>query len=245
MKKTSFIAALFATCMISTSVLAADTGGQSPWINPFIGFSTAPHSTQGDIGAVYSIDNNLNQNGWLVRGEFFIGGYDYNHVSSSRVKQDVSYQGGSAMAGYHWHFQNQSLLSLYGGLEVQNNDNSDATAFVRGSSVGPKLQAEFETPFLNNKFYSYSMASYTTAWDSYSMMTKVGYRIEPMVSVGPELAVLGDDRVGNARMGGFVGFNVTKDLKMIGAAGYNFGTDTHVIGGTSGLYGTIHICTTF
>src|SRR5437667_141394 len=69
------------------------------WLNVFGGVAVVPQSWFADIGAVWAFDRNLDDDGWVARLRGGSGHYSYR-LFSGRTN-DVDFQTGEAMLGYH------------------------------------------------------------------------------------------------------------------------------------------------
>jgi hypothetical protein len=194
-----------------------------------------------DAGAVAAFNRNLNLPGWLFRIRGGGGHYDYNR--SATLEQGVDYQVGEVMLGYQW-FMGPSRISVYAGPNVENHDNNDPLAEVAGTKWGFKAQGEIFTNFAPN-WYSLVLGTYSTAFSSYFALGKLGYRVTPFISIGPEVAALGNDRFDAVRTGPFVAFDVTPSTQLILSGGYSWDERHDALNDNSGAYGTMHVRTTF
>lgn len=211
------------------------------WLNVFAGFSTSPDSNYGEAGAVFAINGNLRTDGWLVRLKGGFGHYNYN--SAPGVERGVDFSTGDFMVGYQKFF-GPTLLSLYVGANVQDHDNDDPLAEVKGTKWGAKVRAELYTA-LSDRWYGLVSGEYSSAFDSYFAQGKLGYVIVPGVSVGPELAALGNDRFDDIRYGAFVAFDLARSAQLILSGGYADDTRANALNDHSGGYFTAHVRANF
>jgi hypothetical protein len=240
-----------ATLLLATlgSALAADLPTKAPpsvfapapWAVVFGGAAVDQAGYFGDAGMVGAFNRNLNQDGWLFRVRGGAGHYDY--FRSPSVKQDVDYQVGEVMLGYQ-KFIGTARFSLYAGANVEHHANDDPNAVVKGTEWGFKIQGEVYNDF-SAKWYGLLLATYSTAFNSYFALGKVGYRINSVVSFGPEVTGLGNDRFDNVRGGGFVAVNITNSTQFIVSGGYAWDERRDSLNDTSGGYGTVHVRTLF
>jgi hypothetical protein len=208
-----------------------------PSVNPFGGFAADESGWFADAGLVAAFNRNLSLPGWLVRVRGGGGHYEYNREPG--VTQGVSYQVGEVMLGYQW-FLGASRVSLYAGGNVEHHDNNDPLAVVAGTEWGFKAQGEIFTNFGPN-LYGFVLATYSTAFDSYFALGKLGYRVTPVISFGPEVAALGNERFDYVRAGPFVAFDVTPSTQIILSGGYSWDENSDALNDHSGGYGTIHV----
>lgn len=242
--------ALLASTCLAGSAYAADMAYPTkapplttpvPWVNVFVGFAAAPNSYFGDVGGVFALNRNLNTNGWLIRLRGGAGHYDYNRAVG--LSQGVGFQVGEAMIGYQW-FAGATRFSAYLGANVEHHNNSDPTATISGTKAGIKGQAEIYAP-LTDRAYVLALGNYSSAWSSYFVMGKVGYRVLDRVSIGPEVAALGNTRFDAVRAGPFVSFDLTQSAQLILSGGYSWDTKRNALNDNSGAYGTIHLRSNF
>ena len=216
--------------------------GAGPWGQLWAGADVAPDSTFGYAGAVFAFNNhNLNQDGWLFRVSG--GGGDYRYNLAPGVSQGVDFEAGDITVGYQT-FIGQTRLTGYLGGYIENDANPDPLATVKGTRAGVKVQGEIFTPFMPN-WYAFLLGSYTSAWNNFLLIGRLGDQITPAVSVGPEVMGLGNDRYDEVRAGGFLSFNVTTLTQFIVSAGYNWDTRANSLNDHSGGYATVHMRSAF
>jgi len=209
-----------------------------PWIAGFTGFSALKDASYGYVGAVAAANNNLNVDGLLFRSSFGAGQYSYETVPG--VRQGVSFQQADAMMGYHMVL-GPAHLSAYGGLELQNHDNADITAQVRGTHVGGKGQLELYSP-IGADFYGFALGSFSSNFNSFYTMAKVGYRITDRLSFGPEGRRDGNYRYDHAATGGFVAYNFGwADVALSGGYQFDLRTVAPGVENASGGYGAVNL----
>jgi hypothetical protein len=216
----------------------------TPWINVFGGFAAAPHSYFGDAGAVFALNRNLNTDGWLLRLRGGAGHYEYNRTAS--LEQKVDFEVGELMLGYQTFIGPATRVSFYAGANVENHDNDDPLAKVKGTKWGFKGQGEIFHQF-NASWYGLLLGTYSTAFDSYFILGKLGYKVSPAVAVGPEVAFLGNDRFDRIHVGGFVAFDVNwaTASQIILSAGYAIDTRDNSLTNNDGVYGKVHLRASF
>jgi hypothetical protein len=207
------------------------------WLNLFGGAAVDKSGWFADAGMVAAFNRNLNQAGWLFRIRGGGGHYEYNRAPG--FVQGVDYAVGEVMLGYHV-FVGRSRLTGYLGANVEQHDNPDPGATVKGTEWGAKVQGEIFTDHTPH-MYSFVLATYSTAYDSYFALGKVGFRWLPQFSVGPEAMALGNDRFDSTRAGGFVAFEVTRSSSVIFSGGYAWDTRRDSLNDHSGGYGTVHL----
>ncbi len=211
------------------------------WINAFAGVTVVPQSVYGEAGAVFALNHNLATDGFLFRIKGGGGGYSYNRTPV--LKQNASFETGDIMLGYQ-KFVGATRLTLYAGANVENHDNTDPLATVRGTKVGAKVLGELYTEF-NPSTYALVSGSYATDFRNYFTMAKLGFKILPNVSIGPEIAQLGNQRFDAFRAGPFVAFDLTQSAQFILSAGYYDDERKNALNNHSGAYGEVHLRSNF
>jgi opacity protein-like surface antigen len=245
------LAASLLAVLSASAVSAADipykappqVGAPAPWINLFGGFAGTRHSYFGDAGAVIALNRNLQTDGWLLRLRGGAGHYEYNRTAT--LEQQVDFQVGEVMLGYH-RLIGATRYSVYAGPNVEHHDNSDPLAVVKGTKWGAKVQGEIFHQF-NPSWYGLLLGTYSTAFDSYFALAKLGYKITRTIAVGPEVASLGNDRFDHVHVGGFVAFDVfpATASQVIVSAGYTIDMRDEPFTNNNGAYGKIHLRTSF
>jgi hypothetical protein len=237
--------------LLAGSAMAADMPTKAPavsaisppayWLNTFGGLAVDESGWFADLGGVVAFNRNLDLPGWLLRVRGGGGHYEYNRTAT--LSQGVDYQVGEAMLGYQI-FSGPTRLTLYAGGNVEHHDNPDPLATVAGTEFGFKAQGELFSSFAPN-WYALLLANYSTAFQSYFVLGKLGYKVTNIVSVGPEAAALGNDRYDAVRAGGFVGIDITPTTMVILSGGYSWDQHADILNDHSGGYGTLHIRSLF
>lgn len=221
--------------------LAPVTAAPAAWVNLFGGAAVVPDAYYFDAGAVVALNRNLAQPGFLVRINGGAGHYVYNRTAT--LEQGVDFQAGELMIGYQTFF-GATRLSAYIGPNVEHHDNPDPLADVAGTRWGVKAQGEIFAP-LSDNLYLFGLGNVSSAWSSYFLMGKLGYKVLPSIAVGPEAAALGNDRYDAVRAGGFLAFDVGAMSQIIVSGGYSWDTNSDALNDHSGAYATLHIRTSF
>jgi hypothetical protein len=227
------LAAATLLCMVSTqAAMAAD-----PVLDVFGGFSVQPYSTYGYAGGVSPMNGNLNVDGFLTRLSVGIGSFSYQTTPGAR--QGVGQQQADAMVGYQLYLD-AARLSVYGGVELQNYDNTDVAAAIRGAQIGAKGQVELYSP-IGPKFFGFALGTLSSNYTSYYTKAKIGYRITEAISFGPEGSAQGNSQYDQVSTGGAFGFRVGRTEFYL-SGGYVWDLRSQGGGGpsgpgSSGLYG--------
>lgn len=217
------------------------------------GFDFAENSHEGWTGLFFALNRDLSKDGFILRILGTAGSYDY---SDGTQKFDSDYFQGDVMLGYQivrggWD------IAAYVGVDYIDYDITPDDPFnkLRGDDVGFKAAYYIETNGSDGRpFYFQSHGSYSTAFDTYYALARVGYDFGRF-TLGPEAWVLGDTSWNAHRIGGFVDFEVPiKGIysRISLSAGYQFIDDVDTVGGFAhgknaedGAYGTIKFTTAF
>ena len=177
----------------------------------FGGLAVAPHSIYGYGGGVFSINRDLNKDGWLLR---IVGGDGhYSYYRAAGLKQSVDFQSGTVSLGYQ-AFLGSVRISGYVGADVENHDNSDPLAQIKGTKWGVKGQGEIYAP-IGSVGYVYLLGTMSSVWDNYFVLGKLGYNVTKSISIGPEAMALGNDRFDAVRVGPFISIAVLPNVDVI------------------------------
>jgi hypothetical protein len=217
------------------ATLVYEPGG--PSINAFGGFAGGPDSWFMNAGAVYALNRNLNLPGWLVRLHGGAGSYEYNRRVG--LVQTVNFESVDAMVGYQTFF-GAARLTGYVGVNVENHNNDDPLATVKGTETGVKVQGEIFAP-LNDQAYLFALGTYSSAFNTYFVIGKAGLRVFGPASIGPEVIALGNDRFDAVRAGPFLAVDMGRSVQLIFSGGYSWDQRADSLNDHSGGYGTVHV----
>jgi hypothetical protein len=130
--------------------------------------------------------------------------------------------------------------SGYIGAQVQHHDNNPALdpAGLNGTKWGVAAQGEIYAP--TSLGYALLLGQVSSVHSSYFVMGKLGYNVNPVLSVGPEVAALGSKRFDAVRAGLFAALNFTPNAQIILSGGYNW-DGGNAFRDNNGAYGTIHV----
>jgi len=121
----------------------------APWVDLFGGLTFSPDSTYGEGGAVLALNRNLDAPGWLFRFKGGGGYYEYNRAPG--LVQGVDFDTFDIMGGYQV-FLGPTRVTGYLGGNIEDHQNGDPLATVKGSKAGVKAQGEIFTQ-LNPSWY--------------------------------------------------------------------------------------------
>jgi hypothetical protein len=201
---------------------------------------------EGYLGLYFALNRDLDRDGFIVRLLGTRGLYDY---TDNDIGFDGKYWQGDAMLGYQW-VRGGIDFAVYLGVDYQDykiSPNDPASKLI-GDEVGFKVAVDLESNGRTNSPYYYNLTgSYSTAFDTYYALGRVGYTFGRF-TIGPEAWVLGDLTGDAQRIGGFLKFDVSLGGATSGSialsGGYQFVDDHNGSGpnskfGEEGAYGTL------
>ena len=205
----------------------------------FSGIDVSKFSTSGWVGTLIAPSKDLDTSGprvWVV-GE--AGGYMY--FSGATAFRGV-YESGEVLAGYGFEGDNYSINLLAGPNAVNHVVSPyDPTNHVQGTEGGIKVRADaYLTP--TTGMMSYTEGEYSTAFQTYWARQKFGFDVTngQQIYVGPEVAVLGDERFNQWRVGGHISNMKVGKLEIDISAGF---ADDSIVGKSA--YGHLELSENF
>lgn len=198
---------------------------------------------EGYLGFYSALNGDLSREGWVFRLFGTRGSYEYG----GGIANSSDWWQGDAMIGYQW-VRGRVDVGVYVGVDYQNYDLQvpDPTNELRGSETGFKVAVDIESNGRDNSPWYFALnGSYSTAFDTYYALARVGYDFG-RVTVGPEGWLLGDVTGDAQRLGAFVRFDLPLGGGNVGAltfsAGHQFGDDVVFSRGfDEGVYGTVNL----
>lgn len=196
-------------------------------------------------GIYLALNGDLDKDGLIFRVVGSYGQYDF-YDGTNNI--DADYTQGDALLGYQIIRDDTTYSVLVGvGLERHSLSPASPSTRLNGSEVGFKVAWGAETErYKQSPLYWAIRGDYTTAFDTYYTIGRIGYDIGRFV-IGPEGWLLGDDSGDAQRVGAFALYDLNLGNK-VGtvsvSAGYQF-VDNHnsVSGGDyfgeEGAYGTV------
>lgn len=184
------------------------------------------HSWSVYTGLTSSLGGSLWENGWRIR---LGGGYGEYSYSSTRwtgsavvvAPFDGTVTFADALIGYQQQWSSLTL-KMFAGVAAQHNSVTpiDIESSVRGSRVGAKGAIEAWLDIGASAFAQLDL-SYTTIYDAYASRLRLGYKVTPQLSIGPEAGLNGNVDYDSGRVGAFVRYDGAKGEISIsaGAAG--------------------------
>ena len=181
-----------------------------PWMEAWSGFGMSNGFYGGWFGAVIALNQTRNvwADGFVIRVEGLGGHYRYTTTGLPTGVSRVPMVDGALMLGYR-KVLGSTTITVYGGLNAAYHDNKDPTARVRGAETNVKVLAELYSqlsPFQD----VYAQASFSGAFQKWSVLLRPGFSIRQDVWVGPELQAFGNEgAIGSSpykegRVGAFV-----------------------------------------
>lgn len=154
-------------------------------------------------GFMASLSGERGQPGWLVKWNTGTGEYNYH---TGREGASIIYSGKvimhDLMLGYYFR-ENDFIAKVYLGANYTEHRISpfDVGNQVQGVVVGAKAQAELWYRFANKGWSSLDL-SYSSAFDDYLALGRVGYDLSSSLSFGLEGSVAGNMNYNSSRLGG-------------------------------------------
>lgn len=171
-----------------------------PWAEGWAGFGVTNNWYGGYIGGNYALNaqRDVWADGVVLRVDGFGGHYDYTTMFVPGGRANVTYGGGDFMVGYRKvipGFFQTTTLTGYVGAEVQDHQNPDPTADVRGTEWGVKVIGDMYSR-INQYQDLFAMVSLSTAFDTWLLLARPGFMVTAPGStvqlwVGPDMSVFG------------------------------------------------------
>jgi len=171
----------------------------APWAEGWMGFGGQNNWYGGWAGFNYAFNHNAWSDGFILRGEGGGGHYDYTNTNFPGGFVNVTYGTGAALLGYRkvlngFIGQTMVLTGLV-GAEVQDHNNPDTTAAVRGTQWGVKFAADVYTRLTQYQDF-FGQASFSSAFDTWLVVARPGWLLPTFVSgtelwIGPDMQVFG------------------------------------------------------
>jgi outer membrane immunogenic protein len=205
----------------------------------FSGVDVSKYSVSGWVGTLVAPWKDLNTSGarvWVV-GES--GGYKY--IDGGTTFHGI-YESGEVLVGYGFEGDNYSINFLAGPNAINHMVSPyDTTNRVQGTEGGIKVRADaYLTPTTSTM--NYTEGEYSTAFRTYWAREKFGFDITKgqQIYFGPEVAVLGDERFNQWRVGAHVSNMKIGTLEIDVSAGF---ADDSIVG--RGAYGHLEVSKNF
>lgn len=189
---------------------------------------------EGYSGAYFSFNRDFSRDGWIGRIYGAGGRYDYEfNDGPDYVTVDGTYWNADVMFGYLWVRGGLDFAVLLGGdfqerRAVAVSTDPFFSGREREDEFGFKVAADLETNGEDNSPIYVSLGgSYSTAFDTYYALGRVGYNFDGF-TLGPEAWAMGDDSGDAQRVGGFLMFDReigTVYSRITVSGGYQFADD--------------------
>lgn len=215
----------------------------------FSGADWAQDSMSFYSGGIVSLQGNLDRDGFVARYLAIYGDFDSESGVVPGLAIDGDVVGADVLLGYQFT-RGVITTTIYGGLDYKDYDLSpdDPTSETRGDEFGFKVALDFSTSY-DLPYYVSGSGSYSTAFDSYYALLRVGYNSQRF-AFGPEGLVGGDISGDIQRLGGFV--TLRSELtpynsgELTANAGYQFADDGGATSaGGEGAYGGVSFSLSF
>jgi cellulose biosynthesis protein BcsS len=166
--------------------------GTPPWMETWTGFGFTNHYYGGWFGGVAALNNTRNvwSDGFVVRFEGTAGHYDYRTSSVLGGEANATLHGGGLMVGYRAKV-GEGLLTGYVGWNYEHHQTNDLSASIHGTEVGAKVLAEYYTP-IGTSMDFYGQASYSSAFDTFYLFARPGFKVAQNIWIGPEASLYGN-----------------------------------------------------
>ena len=229
----TFLKTVCATAILSalgsftTSASANEYDTTEDLVYPYVIFSgidIVKDAREGYLGGMVALNGDLDRDGFLVRILGTLGTFEYNDTVTNF---DGDYWQGDLMLGYQL-VRNGVTYAALAGVDFQDYKLSpdDPTSKLRGSETGFKVALDIGTErYYKRPFYAATRASYSTAFDTYYALGRLGVNIDRF-AIGPEVWALGDKSGDAGRVGAFVLTDISLGPSSVGmlsfSGGYQF-----------------------
>jgi hypothetical protein len=189
----------------------------------FTGISDRASSWYSYAGTVYSLNQNLDASGWLLRAD--LGGGQYSYVTSGfqgRIRGSIF--DSSAGIGYKYAEKNWNVSGVVGPNFRDKILNVTIPTDSSISRVGAKLNLDLYAK--TDSIVWSAIGQYSTIDNSTWDRARVGYQFDVMkLTVGPEFSYCrGDDGPSSGydeyRTGGFVSWRLNHFINISLSSGY-------------------------
>jgi hypothetical protein len=192
--------AVAATIGLASNASAQDAAYRPSTVSTFSGVDFAPDSRTTYAGIVVSLQGNLDKSGFVFRAYGGNGDYDYRSDGTKFDGDDVDLDAG---IGYLF-VTTRFTAAVYAAVNYRDIDITpfDPTNDVQGDETGFRVIGELDSSEEDPFYYSFGGA-YSTAFDSWYAMLRLGYNAKRF-AFGPEGLVSGEEGDETQRLGGFV-----------------------------------------
>jgi len=239
--RTNYKAALataLGACLVSSPAFAGDDFADAEVAYSIVtisGGELTNGAREGYSGAYYSFNRDFSRDGFIGRIYGSVGRYDFEYdAGGQNGTVDGDYWSGDVMFGYQWVRNGLDFSVLLGGdyqdREAVLVDPVDPinSGRYKDDEFGFKVLAEVESNGNGNSPIYFNLGgSYSTAFDTYYALGRLGYSFDHL-TIGPEAWALGDDSGDAQRLGGFamLDFDLGTTASTITVSGgYQFAED--------------------
>jgi outer membrane immunogenic protein len=170
----------------------------------FSAFDASKYSYSGALGALIAPYKDMDTSGLRVFLMGEAGAYKYQDDTGNFI--NGVYESGDALVGWAFEGDNYSVNVLAGGNVINHSlQEPDPTNSVQGTRFGAKVRTDMwinPTPVT----LVYGEGEYSTAFRTYDAKLRLGYDVteSKRIFVGPEVAVAGNERFNQWRVGAHV-----------------------------------------
>jgi len=195
-------------------------------------------------GMAYALTGTIASDGWRLRAASTYGDYRYEGPRwDGRENREKRFEGTRAsadlMLGYRHSFGPWIVKLFVGGtLDRHEVTPFDEENLVRGDRIGYKAALETWLT-LGDRAFLQADASIAQPFSEFAARLRAGYRLSPVWSAGPEVAIFGHDNYGAGRMGAFARYEWVRGE--ISASGGVSGDRDHAVGS----FGTVSVLVRF
>ena len=206
----------------------ADTNSTALWI----GIGLQEHTVAGYAGGVWAANGDLDASGFLFRGQLLY--VDYSFDTDDNDDGDGQLARANASVGYQIGGDGV-IASLFAGVDYQDVDVDPGDDSELNDEVGLIVTGRVATNGETTLPMSLE-GNYSTANDTYWARARIGYRFDP-ISIGPEVAVLGDDGFDAYRVGGYAAFSMGDVILELNAGYHDANGSDGSAGSEDSVYG--------
>ena len=212
---------LCAFAFIATLALTTIVRAEEPPVSPpsegrlevWSGAEAFRHAWSLYGGATLAVGGGLHENGLRLRAVGGMGAYHYTSprwtgTSVEPIRFDGTVSFAEVLVGYH-HQLGPVTLKAFAGVAYLDHNINDVEAAVRGAAWGGKAVLEAWWTITDQAWASADLA-WGSLHTSYGSRLRLGWRLLPELSVGPEAGAAGNIDGDRIRAGGFVRYEWTR-----------------------------------
>jgi hypothetical protein len=203
------VAALPAAVAGAADIEPVDTNSTVVWAG--VAFEES-EAWAAHIGAVWAANGDLDSSGFLFRAQALYVGWEFDPDGDGEIGR------GNLSVGYQ--FAGDGVVaSVFAGIDYQDVDVDPDD----DTDLDDELGVIFTGRIATNGSTVLPMSlegNYSTANDSYWARARIGYNFD-WFTLGPELAVLGDEGLDAFRIGGYTAVNLSDGVILDLNAGYH------------------------